>query len=558
MTETTTPPAVLPPLNLTKKNLDRIGLVERIDLLRECLRGVIETSREWVDRACRAKGIPEGSPARAEEIAAGPVATARFLRLLIHSFTQIQQNGRTQPPGKARMNSQGRVEIPVVPEGRLFDGVVFANFRAWVVLEEGIGLQGLEERFAPQYDRNGARVPARIALVLGAGNVSSIPATDALSKIFLDQCAVLLKMNPVNDYLAPIFEKAFRPLIGEQILQIVSGGVEVGAAAVVLPEVETIHITGSVGAHDAIVWGTGDSGVERQRNGSPRLDKEVTSELGNVSPWIMVPGPYSERELNFQAENIAASIVNNGSFNCIATKVILTWKRWDQRENFLMRLNRILESVPRRKAYYPGACERFSRYTGSPAEADENGALPWTLLTGLSTEGPDHYFREESFACVTVEVPLDAETPGEFIERAVEFANDRLWGTLGVTLTVHPKFRKEPENEAAYQQALAELRYGTIAVNQWAGLAFALMSLPWGGRPGQPLEDVQSGRGWVHNSYMIEGIEKSILETPLTLFPKPIWFPTHRKPEPVAWRLLDLYGEPGVWNLLKLIKASLI
>lgn len=352
--------------------------------------------------------------------------------------------------------------------------------------------------------------------------------------------------------------KAFRPLIGEQILQIVSGGVEVGAAAVVLPEVETIHITGSVGAHDAIVWGTGDSGVERQRNGSPRLDKEVTSELGNVSPWIMVPGPYSERELNFQAENIAASIVNNGSFNCIATKVILTWKRWDQRENFLMRLNRILESVPRRKAYYPGACERFSRYTGSPAEADENGALPWTLLTGLSTEGPDHYFREESFACVTVEVPLDAETPGEFIERAVEFANDRLWGTLGVTLTVHPKFRKEPENEAAYQQALAELRYGTIAVNQWAGLAFALMSLPWGGRPGQPLEDVQSGRGWVHNSYMIEGIEKSILETPLTLFPKPIWFPTHRKPEPVAWRLLDLYGEPGVWNLLKLIKASLI
>ena len=46
-------------------------------------------------------------------------------------------------------------------------------------------------------------------LVLGAGNVSSIPATDTISKVFQEGQVVLLKMNPVNEYLGPIFERLF-------------------------------------------------------------------------------------------------------------------------------------------------------------------------------------------------------------------------------------------------------------------------------------------------------------------------------------------------------------
>jgi len=546
----------LPSLILSKSSMENLGLEERIGLLKECAEGAVSNAGDWVELACSAKGIPPGSPARAEEISTGPVATLRFLRLLEFTLTQIRDQGKPSLPGRPRNNRFDRVEVPVVPEKRLYDALVFAKFSAKAIMEESVNLSNLDDRLAPLY-RSGTLKEPKVALVLGAGNVSSIPATDALSKIFLENCVVLLKMNPVNEYLGPVFERVFSPLIEKGILQIVYGGSETGAAAVALPEVETVHITGSIDAHDSIVWGDMTSRASRIAANTPFLQKEITSELGNVSPWIVVPGPYTEKEIAFQAENVVSSIANNASFNCIATKVLLTWKKWSQREAFLGKVQSILDSVPRRRAYYPGASERFNRYAKVKCEPDTEGTLPWTLLTDLSPDAPEIYFKRESFACVTVEVPLEAPNEEAFLEAAVEFANETLWGTLGVTLSVHPKFRRKPGNEILFQKALMDLRYGTVAVNQWAGLAFAMMSLPWGGYPGQPLTDIQSGRGWVHNSYLLEGVEKSIMEGPLTLYPKPIWFPTHKNPEPIAWNLLELYRKPGIWNLLRLIAVSL-
>ncbi|MCB9769931.1 MAG: aldehyde dehydrogenase family protein [Candidatus Omnitrophica bacterium] len=554
---TESPTLGIPKVTLSKSHLDDLDVAGRISLLRECCQQVIGHSREWVDAACQAKGIPDGSPSRAEEISTGPIATARFLRLLELTLRDIEEKGKPILPGSPRSNNFGKLEVPVIPEKRLYDSLVFTGFQAKAIMQSGINLENFDSSLAPQY-RGGEKSTGRIALVLGAGNVSSIPATDSLSKIFLENCAVLLKMNPVNEYLGNIFEKSFSPLVNRGLLQIIYGGAEAGAAAIELPEVETVHITGSIEAHDAIVWGPSEGRNERIDSNSPVLKKVITSELGNVSPWIVVPGPYSEKELAFQAENIVSSITNNASFNCIATKVILTWKGWDQRDNFLGKIQSLLDRVPRRTAYYPGACDRYNQYAEEPAQLDSKGTLPWTLLTGLSTDAPEKYFQRESFVCVTVEVPLEAASEEEFLEKAVQFANEKTWGTLGVSLTVHPKFRKKGSNEDLFQKALADLKYGTVAINQWAGLAFAMMSLPWGGYPGQPLTDIQSGTGWVHNSYMLDGVEKSVMEGPLTIFPKPIWFPTHKNPEPVAWRLLELYDKPGIWNLLRLIKASIL
>ena len=78
----------------------------------------------------------------------------------------------------------------------------------------------------------------------------------------------------------------------------------------------------------------------------PLLEKPVTSELGNVSPWIFLPGEYSRRQLAFQAENVAASVVNNVSFNCVATKVLITWKRWPLRSQFLDLIDAVFARTP--------------------------------------------------------------------------------------------------------------------------------------------------------------------------------------------------------------------
>ena len=53
---------------------------------------------------------------------------------------------------------------------------------------------------------------------------------------------------------------------------------------------------------------------------------------------------------------------------------------------------------------------------------------------------------------------------------------------------------------------------------------FGAVSPPWGGHPSATLADVQSGIGWVHNTFMLEGIEKSVLRGPIDVSPKPAWF----------------------------------
>jgi len=94
-------------------------------------------------------------------------------------------------------------------------------------------------------------------------------------------------------------------------------------------------------------------------------------------------------------------------------------------------------------------------------------------------------------------------------------------------------------------------------VNQWSGLAYGLTSPPWGAYPGATVKDVQSGIGNVHNTYLLDHVEKTVLEGPLVNFPKPIWFPSHRNAVDVANRLVRLYQNPSVLHLPGLFAAAI-
>ncbi len=174
----------------------------------------------------------------------------------------------------------------------------------------------------------------------------------------------------------------------------------------------------------------------------------------------------------------------------------------------------------------------------------------------MTPKSSPEFFKEESFVCVSVESPIAADSDTAFLERAVDFANEQLWGTLAASITLPADFRKDPAREAVLQRSLAKLRYGTIAINHWSGLAFAMMTPGWGGVAGSRLDDAQSGIGWVHNTYQLDGIEKNVLTGPLTVSPKPMWFATHSNPEAVAWRLFDLTHRPSIWNLTRLLASA--
>jgi aldehyde dehydrogenase (NAD(P)+) len=146
---------------------------------------------------------------------------------------------------------------------------------------------------------------------------------------------------------------------------------------------------------------------------------------------------------------------------------------------------------------------------------------------------------------VLSETSIKGREPREFLENAVDFLNEQVWGTLCAGLVVHPAAFEEPGMVQAVEGAIQELRYGSISVNTWPAAVYGLGSLPWGGHPSSTRADIQSGNGFVHNPYMLEGVEKSVLRAPLSSFPPPPWLAGHRSLRALTRRLMDFEDAPS-------------
>jgi acyl-CoA reductase-like NAD-dependent aldehyde dehydrogenase len=536
----------------------RASLRERSALARTLLAGVARTAGEAVRLACQAKGLSLDSPVAGEEWMSGPYVNARCLRQLIESLEGLERRGAT-PLGPLGRSAGGRLTARVFPMD-LMDRALFMGTRADVHFQEGTTPERVAEtrgRFHRAPDHDG-----QACLVLGAGNINAIPSTDVFTKLFTEGKTCVLKMNPVNAYLGPVYREAFGAAIERGLLAIVDGGAEVGAFLCGHPAIDEVHITGSDATHDLIVWGPpGPERTARIARNEPLLDKPIFSELGNITPVLVVPGPWDDRRLAFQAEDVAGMVTHNASFNCIAGKMLVTAKGWRDRERFLDRVASHLQAAPPRRAWYPGAAERHRRLTEGrtgvrlfPDRAPE-GTLPWALVPGLDAGADDPAFRVEPFCSLLSETSVGAEDPVAFLEAAVEFANRRLWGTLAATILVHPRTLADPTTGAAVERAIGALRYGTVTVNVWSGYAFAFGTTPWGAHPGSPLADIQSGRGFVHNTLMLEGIEKTVLRHPAVTWPKPPFFPSHRSAHRLAARLLEVETGRG-WAAVPGVAAA--
>ncbi len=529
------------------RNLQSMPIRKRRDLVDACAENVPRVAQEWVASACAAKQIADQQAISAEEILAGPTCLLRYLRLLSRTFQDIELNQTPQLPGKPRRNSLNQICVPILPVKSLFDQMVFWGFKAEVWLQPGTSDVSFFEGTGNENDNS-----PRVVGVLGAGNVSAIPATDMLYKVFHENAAVLLKLNPVNEYLEPIFERAFQPLVDANLFRMIRGGAEAGNAIVHNEGITSVHITGSHLTHDKIIWGNDAEDRQRRRSArDPLVSKPVTSELGNVTPWIVVPGRYSRRQLQFQADNIVASIVNNGSFNCLATRMVVTSKSWPQRNEFLDLIESRLREVPDRVAYYPGAKERFERATGKPTPDRDDKTLPWTFLQGVSPVDSPQLFQEESFVCVCAEHALDVNRDEDFLPVAVKFVNDELFGTLCASITVPNGFRQRRID--ILEPAISQLRYGSVCINQWSGVAYGLMTPPWGGHCSGTIDSPQSGVGHVHNSFFLTNFDKSVLWGPLNSFPKPVWFAGGQNNHQVAWSLFRIYEKPSLLKIPPLL-----
>ena len=546
--------AALEELVAGSEQLVMSSLSERIQLIEAVRQNVVRVAREWVDRSAAIKQIEPTNHLRSEEILSGPVATARYLHLLGRSLREISTTGRPRLPGRICRGVDGRLLVPVAPVAGLFDRLAFMGFRVRARMRAGISPSTLMKYIARRFQRSHSQRGPRVTLVLGAGNISSVPVLDACDHIFARNEAVLLKLHPLHKPLQPIFERLLAPLIDLGCLRIISGDAETGSRAVTHPSVDAIHVTGGVETHDAIVWGPpGPENDERRRFDRPLLEKPVSAELGNVSPWIIIPGQYTNRQLEYQAENVASSVINNAGCNCVATRVLVTWRGWSQRDRFVDRVAEVLNNAEPRDAWYPGATERFEEFAGQTPVGDR---LQATVVRDVNPESDSPFFAREPFTCVLAEVGLEAETPEKFCSRAVDFCNNTLWGTLSATLTVPSRQKRGLAARKRLDRLIASLKYGMVGINQWVGLNYVLASPPWGGHPDSTRGDVQSGNARVHNTFLLDGVDQVVMDGPLTSFPRPAWFPSHRNPEPLSWALLDLYDRPGWKTLWRLARCT--
>ena len=230
------------------------GLPERIRLLGKVHEAVAEHADAWVEVAVSIKQLPAASPLVGEEWLSGPWAMLKYVPALIETLSRLHAGSDVLAGYDFDPAPDDRLAIQVFPHG-MFDRLLLNGYRAEVWMPAGV----TEEQI-----RAGAgmsqRRPAEtrgVALVLGAGNIFSIPPLDVLYQLFAENRAVVLKLNPITDPLLDVYRQVFAPFIDLGAVEIVTGGAETGSALAQHPGIAAVHMTGSEATHDAIVWGIG-------------------------------------------------------------------------------------------------------------------------------------------------------------------------------------------------------------------------------------------------------------------------------------------------------------
>lgn len=536
-----------------------LGLDAKRMLLDQMIQDTLRAAEEWSAAGLRMRRVLPDAPAGGEVIATGPMQVVRHARLLSHVVRSIRDTGDVSLPGEVATRPDGQVVVPVFPTSKL-DAMTYVGHRAEVWMEPHVTPETLQT--ATLY--KDPPTAGAVCAVLAAGNFSASGPSDALHKLFVDGQVCVIKMNPVNEQLGRFVERALTPFIREGYVRVVYGGVDIGRHLTRHADVDAIHMTASDKTHDAVVFGTGDEGAARKAANEPEISTPVTSELGAVNPVIVVPGPWSDADIEFHGHYLASMLAMNAGYACLCPRVIVTDRDWDRRDDLLEAIRVSLSRATPRFPYYPGARERWELFVGAHPEAEtfgtsQDGAVPWTLIPGLDHRDPDEVaFRVEAFNAVFTEsaIPGGGDLSA-WLDEVVDFCNDRLWGTLSCTVLAHPKTLKDPAGAAAVDRAIAQLRYGTIGLNTWAGTGYGLMSTTWGAFPGHPLDDIQSGRGVVHNTYMLEDPQKTVIRAPFRMGKKPAMAHDWQTFPRMARRLLQLEAT-GDWRQLPGIVADAI
>ena len=545
-------------------------VTERIAILAEIKEALMPVAQAWAETASRKKGIAVGSPLEGEEWLSGPYCVLNYCNQMMETLSKVagKQHLNHVP---VRQLSNGQVVARVLPAS-IWDHLLLSGVKIDVWMQPGVTQANLAQNTAGLYDAaSPLHKTGKVSLVLGAGNIASIAPLDVFQKLFSENEVVILKMNPVNDYLIEFLKPALKPLTDRGFLRIVRGATDVGQYLCNHALVETLHITGAGASHDAIVWGAGAEGQANKAANTPKNTRAISSELGAVCPTIVVPGPWSAADIRFQAENVATQKLHNSGFNCIACQVLVMPRDWNQKTEFVAALERVISQSEARALYYPGAKDRLAGFSASNPQTRALHRVGGedVLIAQLDANNGTAIKALEVFAPALNVTELPGTDPETYLKAAIEFANTQLYGTLGANIVIHPATIAQIGRQR-FEEMLIGLRYGTIAINAWTGVGFLTPQATWGAFPGHTLADVQSGIGVVHNTCLFDKPERTVVEAPFkpyprnmlsfsfSLLPRPPWFITNRKGGILGRLLVAFQYRPSFLKIPRIFLNALL
>ena len=179
-----------------------------------------DTAADWVTAALSAKGLSPRSPVAGEEWTSGPYALLGWLNAALATLRAVEK-GRSPLEGfKSWTRPDGQVVVRVYPTD-VWERLLLNTYTADVWMDPSITLESLRDTVATFYRQTNPE--GAVSLILGAGNIASIPPLDLVYKLFAEGHVGIVKTNPVNEYLVPSFERIFAPLIDEGFTRFVCG-----------------------------------------------------------------------------------------------------------------------------------------------------------------------------------------------------------------------------------------------------------------------------------------------------------------------------------------------
>ncbi len=534
-------------LRTKSKEYNSISNVQLASMLEETISNIKEVSFFWATICSDNKGTTK-TPAEGEEWLGGPFASVLATQYYINSLT----NDDDLNERKYNIEENSYKVFP----NNFTERITFPFIDAKVIFNKSMSFDDINKYrgFSKRYD-----IDPSITLVLGAGNFSSIPYLDVLYHLITRKSVILLKLNPVNEYLKPVFEKVFQNFIERGYIIVTTGNIDESKYMASHPGVNHIHLTGSDKTYEDIVFGRELTVNERKFKSLSKLNKKpITSELGNVTPIIIHPGKWSTSDIKYQARKIVTAKLNNNGFNCIAAQVVVLPDGWGQTDTLIKFVKHYMSKAKERKAYYPESMERLEKLEKDKGYERVNALSCVTPHLTREIKSYSRFEIDEVWSSTIYFKKIEYTSIEDFAHKAVDYCNNELWGNLGVSVIIKNHDRKF--NKHITNLYIDELNYGTVAINEWAAIGYIIPQLPWGGYPGNKDNDIQSGQSVVHNSMLFESPLKGVVNTKFRISKiiDPPWFVTNKKARRLFKNLTYYQIDDSNINFLKLIFAALI